>query len=903
MTLTIPNLGALKSIQNYFNATKYELTAQALYQLTLDVGVDCQIGLAAYYAFAFYIGDKDLTFSTIFTNNYANLTSDQANAVWNDSQYGWNDYHTLKYWSAIAWNDIQTKDPLWDLLKSKFGLTDQQMMAIVGTNSILNQLRLVFQSYVKDTLQCQNMPCKQDVLFAAQWSSAAISSLGLFNAPAIKTCAEFNQTYPGIPEISQFGSGLFDATTVAALFTYNTNLMAFSSNQSSLLNPATLAFIDAQRSNPSAIMNRLGFNSEDQATAIVKYLDSLFNSYTYVDTSLTQDVTTIKGITLFKKIFENSITQTSANILPTLIGVPTYNWISKNQSWGNCSAFYAGALGGPTNLSTCACSSLFPDPSTFEGQMWIVNGYLQVKANIQWPDQALFYDKCPQSIGDFMKLFRAPNNWTNYMTQVNSALTSSGALTCPYDCGLYQWATGGVTANLPAAYFPKNYTSLHEIYQKGAGYISEFYGYSKLQLNQTITLSPSQVKKLFFEFGVGTLTNVYEFTRLMAASLAHNDDYINKRFKSTGVTDFLDQFNEFIRYVLYTSYMPLTIQISAKDLLWGYTDSYVTNMAIGTPMQGFNKYLNPVIGFVGPQDNQADYGNNKSLLSTMNTGTTNYSKVRSYSTYRTASTVGVVLDQYFDGSTLYKNYQLNPWNVTQQINGTDGIAFQPPLKNQDLYYFSESLYRNFRLEFNETEYSGNYELANYRIADAELLNNTDYFTVNNGFVNLSFVKDGPFVASYPYYLDCDQSILQHLQVNGQNLTEAQKRANRTTFKLEHLTGYTVDKAEYIQYSVQAKSNSFWAELFSAPVVTLPILIEESRIKSPESRYPVDLDDAMSEMRRTDNFQMIAAILCGLFLVGALGCFVMYKKQSKEEKHDEESGYHAHVDSQNAIQTS
>lgn len=72
-------------------------------------------------------------------------------------------------------------------------------------------------------------------------------------------------------------------------------------------------------------------------------------------------------------------------------------------------------------------------------------------------------------------------------------------------------------------------------------------------------------------------------------------------------------------------------------------------------------------------------------------------------------------------------------------------------------------------------------------------------------------------------------------INNQNISQLQATANRSTFKLEKLTGYTVDRAEYTQYSIQVKNNSFWAELFGAPVVTLPILIEETRITSPETR--------------------------------------------------------------------
>lgn len=83
------------------------------------------------------------------------------------------------------------------------------------------------------------------------------------------------------------------------------------------------------------------------------------------------------------------------------------------------------------------------------------------------------------------------------------------------------------------------------------------------------------------------------------------------------------------------------------------------------------------------------------------------------------------------------------------------MAFPPPLKNEDLYYYHEQFYRNLKLVYNGTEFNGDYELVNYRIADSELKVNPNFLTNQAGFVNLSFVKDGPFVASYPYYLDCN----------------------------------------------------------------------------------------------------------------------------------------------------
>ena len=184
--------------------------------------------------------------------------------------------------------------------------------------------------------------------------------------------------------------------------------------------------------------------------------------------------------------------------------------------------------------------------------------------------------------GDFMKLMQAPNDWNNYITQVQQNLIQT-SFNCPYDCGLFQWATGGVTKNLPRGYFNQNYSSLWELYPtyfSQDGVIGEFYGYAKAKLGQELNWLPEKITKAFYHPGVGGLNNYYEFARLIAASLKGDQTYINGRFNSSGVSNISSQFLSFLRYLVYNNYISITKTVTANDLLWGYTDANMANMVM-----------------------------------------------------------------------------------------------------------------------------------------------------------------------------------------------------------------------------------------------------------------------------------------------------------------------------------
>lgn len=170
-----------------------------------------------------------------------------------------------------------------------------------------------------------------------------------------------------------------------------------------------------------------------------------------------------------------------------------------------------------------------------------------------------------------------PNEWSTYIREVEEAIKP--ALTCPYQCNLYQWATGGVTQNLPEKYFPKiRNISMAEIapdYYKGR--IPEFYYWTSNKIGVATSLTEENAMSILLNHGVGSLGNTYEFYRMVGAVLNNNQDYLEKRFSSTGFNKIAGLIVSYCKY-MFNSLYPFTVSLTAEDLIWGYTDAYVQNM-------------------------------------------------------------------------------------------------------------------------------------------------------------------------------------------------------------------------------------------------------------------------------------------------------------------------------------
>lgn len=385
---------------------------------------------------------------------------------------------------------------------------------------------------------------------------------------------------------------------------------------------------------------------------------------------------------------------------------------------------------------------------------------------------------------DDLKSNFTSSDWGKYVQEVQAALTAK-SFNCPYECGKYQWAASGVTQNLPPEYYTKSYTSIAEIYPDDyANMIPELYAYGVLKSGQEIRLNERQLRNFFDEYSAGSLAVSFEFSKYIRAAQAGDIDLLNKRFAESGLAQYSPVFLDYCKQLFFGVYnldSSLVTTVSAQDLIWGYNDpraatlvSYsivldkLTYRQTGSPIDGFLPLQNSWINFGGKQNNLDEYGNSSTPLSTINTGTSDISKVRRYTSYNGYRQAKFIMPQYSDGAAIKNNYPINPYNVSldvlyysclglnyAQIDGTDAIGFSPlQSSHNDLHYFKEEYYRTLKLVYSQTLPNDEYEIVRYRVADSEFDVNPQYYTYKSGFNNLTYVKGGPYVASAPYFLGC-----------------------------------------------------------------------------------------------------------------------------------------------------
>ena len=84
------------------------------------------------------------------------------------------------------------------------------------------------------------------------------------------------------------------------------------------------------------------------------------------------------------------------------------------------------------------------------------------------------------------------------------------------------------------------------------------------------------------------------------------------------------------------------------------------------------------------------------------------------------------------------------------------MAFRADLQDDEVVtYFKETYFRNLKLvPSGKWSNVSDYSIVVYKYDEEQFKENPDYHTTSRGFVNLSIVKAGPYVASEPYYAQC-----------------------------------------------------------------------------------------------------------------------------------------------------
>lgn len=195
---------------------------------------------------------------------------------------------------------------------------------------------------------------------------------------------------------------------------------------------------------------------------------------------------------------------------------------------------------------------------------------------------------------------------------------------------------------------------------------------------------------------------------------------------------------------------------SVKELLWGYTDSFIHDIKTKDPQQGGDPSLPDVVSLQTNITYDMSFNNTQSVLS----GKGDISRVRTYQEINGLRYINFN-DTAFNGNTSYIVYT-NPWVNETEFGGTDSFGNAPTLdKSSTVNLYVTDLYRGgYGICKGETaEYNG-VEALRFRLPTSYMqskhsnpANAVFYMDRWNGLLNLTSVKKLPLmISTYSHYL-------------------------------------------------------------------------------------------------------------------------------------------------------
>lgn len=137
---------------------------------------------------------------------------------------------------------------------------------------------------------------------------------------------------------------------------------------------------------------------------------------------------------------------------------------------------------------------------------------------------------------------------------------------------------------------------------------------------------------------------------------------------------------------------------TAKELLFGYKDPFVTTLVSPNPQKGGDPSANPFVAFNDPNSTleAAQITGKQSMY----TGIGNHKKVRQYRDFFSYDTDYITFNKsIFDGNKT--SWELaNPWINKSYLKGSDGGAF-PPIEDEKetLYVYLSSVFKIGALDY------------------------------------------------------------------------------------------------------------------------------------------------------------------------------------------------------------
>lgn len=849
----------------------------------------------------FMIGEK-VANHTIFIP--ANLTQEQAQNVWNDPDYGLNNWIPIMNWIAAIQENTLTNGtfilnrPISGMtatIQRQFGLSLNQLTSLLSGH-MFDLYTLISASMAVDyncSIPDNEYMCTNQSLAAIQWSSCSITAFPPAIAPLGPSIYNVNDSVSGYPEIFyyynssstkyKFPNVNFDREDYDMLFNYNRDTGYPILSDGTLLDVGQInkVFSYGEASDFDGLSTFLGLNNTDKARVLWDYINAIID-YTVLQGCFDPNIYNVDnrgfsgeaGLGLVGSQTLYNFTMFMSKTL--LISVTSlYDKFMFIQNGVSCSSVVGGILG---NDSICKNYKL--DWNDGGLALWIQT-YWNDENSTYWNE---FQSISGLSYNQMTLLFAEGNTLTSSFAEFDSQLKNN--YKCPNAGGVCdswflareQWANSLVTMNFPsifANYNIKNSSSITN-YPFLSGPYKGTPEYSAFA--QTIGKPP--LVNITFNDELLSFTGFYSMPLLQKFFVylfAQNYTGVTEFFYIQDVGTMADYMRFFIdKYFLGGLFQAKTV----LDILFTDADPLIDFQINLNPLLGGNPALSRNMTQVALNRSEEIIPLTKDFRNRMNAGKKDIHNLREYSKIMGKDYINIPMKIYYgqlaDGNMNIAWSNVNPWAAEIPAGGTDGWMFHPFLDSDEhLHYYLDIGAIPFKIDFDEHKEHFGYSCMKYKIDNAILMNSTTipsqarfYQNGPDGLTNETGIFTAPVFGSKPFFYDGDQALYD--MIDFKEPWERTKDNCDSYFIAEKHTSIVVKGNQLIQYNVELKPDVLYPNLAKMSLAKygkrtyLPFCIYQRAIHLSQDQ----VDDKIGALKVVPKFRLAGQII-GYTLGGIL----------------------------------
>ena len=581
------------------------------------------------------------------------------------------------------------------------------------------------------------------------------------------------------------------------------------------------------------MVDRFRLDSVYQAHVLCAYLEYLVTDY-----SLQQDQNGTPELIAGGRAISKEIYSAFVNLQEFLPLHLTANWVARNMTLMrfNCEYVLNNSMNIEGSRAAAVCDSL-----NFTANP-ITTAPIKQLVNACWHQEGEAWNFLLKNTlltkNNLLTICFDPNSVFNHLLS-----SAELALSKHYECNslgdrcnkfqfaVMQWGSSNITNNVP--YFLSqdlaNTDSVSDwakdIFPKPIEFVPVM-NYLARVFNgvKKSGLSYAQAQKIL------NFDHLFNGFIVQQTFLFHKNNLVQNITALYGIEDYMPLIY-YMRYMMVeVGFGGFTQTRTVKELLWGYSDSFLASIARADPiMEGGDPSVDSVIHLV----------NNGTIESALNTtealytGTGNIMKVRSF---KKINGRNYITSKYhkFNGNRSYIDIS-NPWKMKIPLIGTDGEQNSPQMQpNDPLYIFNPELKKVLECEWdkNDTFQKNEMSVRRYRIKNSTLQSkatnqdNGAYFMDKwDGVLNLTSVKRAPVFISKLHYLHADSRLQSSVNLY-KDAAKTQKISpsdqDDSYFDVEPVTGSNYGSELKLQVGYQFAGDEIYPMSFEGlfPVFTI-----------------------------------------------------------------------------------